>query len=151
VKHFLYVGVLLIVSKQMKPNPIIPNLLKQWTKVYFSLYFLKLLGVFDAVLIETKGSVSQSISEAVLKFLSEQHDWSKVVEALTGQKVSQSSKDDEDETSNSPSTKSSSNSKAGRKSIPLVKPSSDQTKNVGDVSFFYFLTVQLCTHLFMIF
>ena len=122
----------------MKKGLIMPNLLKLLTKVYLFDYFSKYLGIFDAILIETKGSVSQAISESVLRFLAEQHDWSKIIEALTGQKVSQASKEAAAETTKSSPAKSTSDSKAGHKTISTVKPFTNLTKKVEKVIFSIF-------------
>jgi hypothetical protein len=115
----------------------------------FSLFLCsKILGIFDQLLIEKKGKVPQSIIETILNFLVEEVEWSKVVEAVSGQKVSETSKEAADETVE-PTSKASSN-KAGRKSIPIVKPVSDQKKDIVEVCFLFFGCAMSHTRFFII-
>jgi hypothetical protein len=104
--------------------------------------------MFDKLLLEKKGKVPQSLIETILNFLVEEIEWSKVVEAVSGQKVSEASKEAADEETE-PTLKSS--HKAGRKSIPVVKPLLDQKKDIEEVFFSIFLTVQHCTLVFLFF
>jgi hypothetical protein len=87
------------------------------------------LGIFDSELQQHKGKIPFSLSKQLQAFVLKEVNWDTIVSTLT---ASEENEEEEEQTSSEKSNKSS---QGGRKSLPIITPTTDLMDDLNEVFF----------------